>query len=643
MAAKSAIEIVISAVDKASATFWKTASSFEKLSEKMQIWSNQNEYSLSRMNSIWKEVFSKMTQYVSDFTDKASNTKEAGDAMDRLAKNLNLNSKDILSGLQNASKWTVANYDLILAANKAMSLGVAKNTNDFTTLMEIARTKAKNMGITTTQAYNDIVTGLGRWSAMILDNLGIVVNSTEANEEYAKSIGKTVSQLTDAEKKQALINKVVADGRKEMQAMGDIELTTAEKKAKLTAQIENMKDRIGSALIPIVQKLMDYITPIIEKITRRVEENPRLAEWIIMVVGAISWLLVGISTLGLAVGPIWTVINVLGKGFWALGSILPAISWWLSSLWPIFSALTWPIWIIIWVLTALGVAYATNLGGFRDFINQLWEDLQPILQEIWTAFVEAFGLIRESVQEVRAKLEPILIPLREWFWGVMSAILPVVWDLVASIFKAIWNSISSCVDILGGIIDFIVNVFTGNWSWAWESLKGIFSSWYNSIIWLFSAFNIDLPWIIETIKTTITNLWDGMFNGLKNIASWAIGWISDKISAIWDKIQSAKDAIASLWWWWGEQAPVVRRSVGGRASWGTVLAGQLYRINELGTEYFRPAVNGTISRSPSPSSPQITLQFGDVHIGSESDMNTFTEKVRAVLIENYRNLALWTY
>lgn len=643
MAAKSAIEIVISAVDKASATFWKTASSFEKLSEKMQIWSNQNEYSLSRMNSIWKEVFSKMTQYVSDFTDKASNTKEAGDAMDRLAKNLNLNSKDILSGLQNASKWTVANYDLILAANKAMSLGVAKNTNDFTTLMEIARTKAKNMGITTTQAYNDIVTGLGRWSAMILDNLGIVVNSTEANEEYAKSIGKTVSQLTDAEKKQALINKVVADGRKEMQAMGDIELTTAEKKAKLTAQIENMKDRIGSALIPIVQKLMDYITPIIEKITRRVEENPRLAEWIIMVVGAISWLLVGISTLGLAVGPIWTVINVLGKGFWALGSILPAISWWLSSLWPIFSALTWPIWIIIWVLTALGVAYATNLGGFRDFINQLWEDLQPILQEIWTAFVEAFGLIRESVQEVRAKLEPILIPLREWFWGVMSAILPVVWDLVASIFKAIWNSISSCVDILGGIIDFIVNVFTGNWSWARESLKGIFSSWYNSIIWIFSAFNIDLPWIIETIKTTITNLWDGMFNGLKNIASSAIGWISDKISAIWDKIQSAKDAIASLWWWWGEQAPVVRRSVGGRASWGTVLAGQLYRINELGTEYFRPAVNGTISKSASPSSPQITLQFGDVHIGSESDMNTFTEKVRAVLIENYRNLALWTY
>lgn len=132
----------------------------------------------------------------------------------------------------------------MLSANKAMSLGVAKNTNDFTTLMDIARIKAKNMGITTTQAYNDIVTGLGRGSAMILDNLGITVNAAQANEEYAKSIGKTVNQLTDAEKKQALVNKVVSDGKKELEAMGEVMLTDPEKRQKLIAQITNMKDRI---------------------------------------------------------------------------------------------------------------------------------------------------------------------------------------------------------------------------------------------------------------------------------------------------------------------------------------------------------------------------------------------------------------
>ena len=636
MSIKNTIEIIISATNKAGDALKQARSDIAQVAR-------GHKETLQGMATWGGAALGLLTKGVKDLTSSAANTKEAHQAMDRLAKTMNMDWEKILSWLQKASKGTVANYDLILAANKAMSLGVTKNTSDFSTLMEIARVKAKNMWSTTTQAFNDIVTGLGRGSAPILDNLGIIVNATEANEEYAKSIGKTAKELTDAEKKQALINKVVADGKKQMQEMGDVALSEAEWSAKLEAQLKNLSDTIGTALIPIVNTATDMIAPLIESFSKWAEKNPGLLKGIVLLTGGVLAFVTAVWTIGTVMNAFMSVKAALVAIQAVWGALVSGLGGALSSLWPIFSALTWPIGIIVWVLTALGVAYATNLWGFRDFVNQLWEDLQPILQEIWTAFVEVFGQIWETIQEVRLKLEPILIPLREWFWEVMSEILPIVWNLVTSTFKAIGIVILSCVDTLGWIIDFVKNVFTGNRSGARENIKNIFKIRYDAIIGIFSAFNIDLPWIIETIKTTITNLWDGMFNGLKNIASWAIGWISDKISAIWDKIQSAKDAIASLWWWWGEQAPVVRRSVGGRASWGTVLAGQLYRINELGTEYFRPAVNGTISRSPSPSSPQITLQFGDVHIGSESDMNTFTEKVRAVLIENYRNLALWTY
>ena len=636
MSIKNTIEIIISATNKAGDALKQARSDIAQVAR-------GHKETLQGMATWGGAALGLLTKGVKDLTSSAANTKEAHQAMDRLAKTMNMDWEKILSWLQKASKGTVANYDLILAANKAMSLGVTKNTSDFSTLMEIARVKAKNMWSTTTQAFNDIVTGLGRGSAPILDNLGIIVNATEANEEYAKSIGKTAKELTDAEKKQALINKVVADGKKQMQEMGDVALSEAEWSAKLEAQLKNLSDTIGTALIPIVNTATDMIAPLIESFSKWAEKNPGLLKGIVLLTGGVLAFVTAVWTIGTVMNAFMSVKAALVAIQAVWGALVSGLGGALSSLWPIFSALTWPIGIIVWVLTALGVAYVTNLWGFRDFVNQLWEDLQPILQEIWTAFVEVFGQIWETIQEVRLKLEPILIPLREWFWEVMSEILPIVWNLVTSTFKAIGIVILSCVDTLGWIIDFLKNVFTGNRSGAWENIKNIFKIRYDAIIGIFSAFNIDLPWIIETIKTTITNLWDGMFNGLKNIASWAIGWISDKISAIWDKIQSAKDAIASLWWWWGEQAPVVRRSVGGRASWGTVLAGQLYRINELGTEYFRPAVNGTISKSPSPSSPQITLQFGDVHIGSESDMNTFTEKVRAVLIENYRNLALWTY
>lgn len=636
MSIKNTIEIIISATNKAGDALKQARSDIAQVAR-------GHKETLQGMATWGGAALGLLTKGVKDLTSSAANTKEAHQAMDRLAKTMNMDWEKILSWLQKASKGTVANYDLILAANKAMSLGVTKNTSDFSTLMEIARVKAKNMWSTTTQAFNDIVTGLGRGSAPILDNLGIIVNATEANEEYAKSIGKTAKELTDAEKKQALINKVVADGKKQMQEMGDVALSEAEWSAKLEAQLKNLSDTIGTALIPIVNTATDMIAPLIESFSKWAEKNPGLLKGIVLLTGGVLAFVTAVWTIGTVMNAFMSVKAALVAIQAVWGALVSGLGGALSSLWPIFSALTWPIGIIVWVLTALGVAYVTNLWGFRDFVNQLWEDLQPILQEIWTAFVEVFGQIWETIQEVRLKLEPILIPLREWFWEVMSEILPIVWNLVTSTFKAIGIVILSCVDTLGWIIDFLKNVFTGNRSGARENIKNIFKIRYDAIIGIFSAFNIDLPWIIEAIKTTITNLWDGMFNGLKNIASWAIGWISDKISAIWDKIQSAKDAISNLWWWWGEQAPAVRRSVGGRASWGTVLAGQLYRINELGTEYFRPAVNGTISRSPSPSSPQITLQFGDVHIGSESDMNTFTEKVRAVLIENYRNLALWTY
>ena len=123
---------------------------------------------------------------------------------------------------------------------------------------------------------------------MILDNLGIVVNSTEANEEYAKSIGKAASQLTEAEKKQALINKVIADGRKEMQAMGDIPLSNKEKMEKFAVAIDNLKGAIGNALIPVVQNLVTAITPLAEKVANFAQDHPELLAWILKITAGLA-------------------------------------------------------------------------------------------------------------------------------------------------------------------------------------------------------------------------------------------------------------------------------------------------------------------------------------------------------------------
>lgn len=643
MVVKNAIEIIISATDKASAVLSKSANSLKWMADKMSDFAKNNEFALMRIKQTGVDTLKTLGTYIWDFTDKASKTKEASEAMDRLAKNMNISSKDILSGLQTASKGTVSNYDLILSANKAMSLGVAKNTNDFTTLMEIARVKAKNMGITTTQAYNDIVTGLGRGSAMILDNLGITINAAQANEEYAKSIGKTVNQLTDSEKKQALINKVVAEGRKELEAAGDVMLTDAERRQKLAAQIENMKDRIWSALLPTVQKLMEAVTPLIERFTQRVEKNPELIAWIIKVVAVLAGLMTVIGSIGLSVWPLGIGLNILSKTFGFVSSFGGLAAKAISAIWPALTTLTWPIGWVVAALAALGIAYATNIWGFRDFVHETRAKIQPVLVEIGTVFKEVFLQIWEVISEVWNQLAEILKPLRDDFWPYIKAVLLWIVDAVVMCVKAIGENIVALVRTFWEIIDFVKNVFTGNRSGVWDNIKNLFKIRYDGIIAIFWAFNIDLPGIIETIKVTITNLWSGMFNWLKNIAGGAIDRISEKLSWISRKIQSAKDTIANIGSSIGNAASNSWRSITwARASWGNVLAWQLYRVNELWTEYFRPAVNWTIG-SHNSTSPQIVLNFWDVHIGNENDMETFAQRVRSVMTETYRNLALWTY
>ena len=108
-----------------------------------------------------------------------------------------------LGSLRKATGSTVADVDLLTAANNAMALGLpVERINE---LFEAARNLGGAMGRTTLQAVNDLTTGIGRLSPRILDNLGIILDTDKALQDYADTIGKTVSQLTDAEHRLALL------------------------------------------------------------------------------------------------------------------------------------------------------------------------------------------------------------------------------------------------------------------------------------------------------------------------------------------------------------------------------------------------------------------------------------------------------
>ncbi len=155
-------------------------------------------------------------------------------------------SADALMGrLQTATKGAASSSELVLSANRAMAMGI--ESESLPKLAEIAEAAARIMGTDTSDMFDNIVTGIARGSPLILDNLGIIVSITDANEAYAESLGKSASALTDAEQTQALLNAVMDQGGVLIDKAGPAADNAAAASARMTTAIENMNLAMGQA------------------------------------------------------------------------------------------------------------------------------------------------------------------------------------------------------------------------------------------------------------------------------------------------------------------------------------------------------------------------------------------------------------
>ena len=166
---------------------------------------------------------------------------EAGES---LARSFGTSMDTIVDAVREASFSTISDMDIIASANRAMMLGVAKDAETISSLMQVAMARGRAMGLSTKQAFEDIVTGIGRASPMILDNLGIVLDAENTYKEYAESIGKSAQELTKAEKIQALTYATIREGNKLIEDQGGLALDAAGNFEQLTAEIKNVGEEL---------------------------------------------------------------------------------------------------------------------------------------------------------------------------------------------------------------------------------------------------------------------------------------------------------------------------------------------------------------------------------------------------------------
>lgn len=188
--------------------------------------------------------------------------------------------------LQEVARGTVSTGNLIRASSTALLLGIP--ATEIAALLDIARVSAIATGTAVSAAFNDIAVGIGRSSPLILDNLGITVKLGVANENLARQLGKTTEELTNEEKKLALLTEVLKVGEERVLAFGDAQDTAALQIQRARAISGDLGDFLGGVftrvlfgvqavvvgLASVLQFLAGGLGDVLTGVTRLVERIP---------------------------------------------------------------------------------------------------------------------------------------------------------------------------------------------------------------------------------------------------------------------------------------------------------------------------------------------------------------------------------
>lgn len=179
-----------------------------------------------------------------DFAKEGAAIERVQTQFDNLAKQSGVDAKQLLANLDSAAAGTVDDDELMQTATRAMALGLTSNIGDLTSLMRIARASSVAFGGDTAAAFQSISNAVENLAPRSLKQAGIIVNLTKAYADYATAQHKVVDQLTDEEKRQALLNQVIDKGADLIKKLGDSSEDTATKMARVETRLKDIGDQI---------------------------------------------------------------------------------------------------------------------------------------------------------------------------------------------------------------------------------------------------------------------------------------------------------------------------------------------------------------------------------------------------------------
>lgn len=210
-----------------------------------------------------------------------------------------LNRPDILDKLREATHGTVNDMELMKAAVQAKDFRLP--LDQLGKYLEFAQLKASQTGQSVDYMTESIITGLGRKSLMILDNLGL--SAAQVKEEMAKggdmatAVGRIIEQ--------------------QLAAQGEHYEDAAEREQRAIVEVQNAQKELGDEMLPLAERgsnmwlmiqvaALKFFTYLVKAFKQGVAQFVDLYNSSVLVRG-------GIASVTVVVKSLWTAIKLMAN------------------------------------------------------------------------------------------------------------------------------------------------------------------------------------------------------------------------------------------------------------------------------------------------------------------------------------------
>lgn len=366
------------------------------------------------------------------------------------------------------------------------------------------------------------------------------MNDTTLNA-YAleKGIGKTTSQMTNAEKV-GLAMEMFLD--RTSYAAGNY----AKENETFAGSLQTLKAGFANAAAEIGSKFLPAATDVFNKISDFLLDDPlgKLAklEPVFYVIGG-----------AIAVGLLPALTAMAGAAWAAIAPLLPFLA--------VGAALGGIIYLIIDALGGWESAMGLLTGAFDDVMEFLNPFITMIQENLMAAFEAAQPHI-EKLQESFSQFGDVLTVVG----AIIGAAAALVGGILLGVISGITGAIEGLVQMISGIVAIVMNVFSlivGIFTGDGEKIKAavagigqgivdVFGGLWDAVVGFLTGF-------IDGVVDFFTGLWDtlvghsiipDMINGIVQWFADLVGMVvqplSDFVSGVEDKFNAVKEAVSDI-------------------------------------------------------------------------------------------------